>query len=287
MLRRMHSDVLSELERVGTFPYEDDTVRLYHATGTREAEAIIAESKLRPQEPEDPAERQLSGGGGSVYLSSSPDIGADLATGKVLLAVNVAVGSTPAEVLRGCWGDPPRVELVVQLRAGEELSLPFVDRLDRTVALGDLSRSVQEAVGLFETSEVGQQLADHEEKEGRCQRASMRFLSALREKGADGRLLAWEGERWWHCGVLIADSDDVLLDWTASQFETEEAPSEVPYPRIETRARADARWGTSCELDIDSPLGRNVAGLPELVPWREAQKRIPDRNSDQAATNRH
>jgi hypothetical protein len=61
----------------------------------------------------------------------------------------------------------------------------------------------------------------------------------------------------------------------------------VPYPRVETRAQAEARWGTATEMDIDSPEGRFVGDLPQLVPWSEAQKRIPDQGSPQAARVRH
>lgn len=283
----MHPDALRRLAHVGTRPDDNGNVRLYHATDAWAAEAIIAEAKLIPRAPDDLAERILRGGGGSVFLSSSVDIAADLGKGKVVLAVDVAAEGTPAEVKRSGWGDPPRVELEVQLRAGEELPLAFVDRLDRAVSLGDLPSAAQEAIALFQASEVGQQLADHEERGERCQRASLRFLSALREAGADGTLLAWSGDGWWHCAVLIAGSDDVVVDWTASQFETEERRLEVPYPRIETRAYADARWGSSVEMDVDSPEGRFVAKLPELRPWSCAQKRIPDRGSPQAETDRH
>jgi hypothetical protein len=40
-------------------------------------------------------------------------------------------------------------------------------------------------------------------------------------------------------------------------------------------------------MDIDSPEGRFVGDLPQLVPWSEAQKRIPDQGSPQAARVRH
>lgn len=283
----MRPDVLHALARVGTHPDDNGNVRLYHATDAQAAAAIVAERMLRPQEPDDLAERMLRRGGGSIFLSTSPDIAADLGKGGVVLVVDVRVDGTPAEVIRPGWGDPPRVELEVQLPAGENLPLAFVDRLDRAVGLADLPAPAQEAVALFAASEVGQQLADHDEKAGRCQRASMRFLSALREKGASGTLLAWGGTGWWHCAVLIADSADVVVDWTASQFETEEARAEVPYPRIETRAQADARWGPSSALDIDTALGRSIAALPELLPWSEAQRPMPDRDSPEAAFSRN
>jgi hypothetical protein len=286
MLRRMRDDVLAALGQVGTYPDENGNVRLYHATDEQAAEAILAELILLPREPEDRAERMLRRGGGSVFLATSPDIVADLGKGGVVLAVDIPVGGTPAEVIRAGWGDPPRVELEVQLPAGENLPLAFVDRLDRAVSFDDLPAPAQEAVAMFAASKVGQQLADHDERAGRCQRASMRFLSALREKGADGTLLAWGGTGWWHCAVLITGSADVVVDWTASQFETEEARADVPYPRIETRAQADARWSPSSVLDIDTALGRSVAVLPELLPWSEAQRAIPDRDSTEAAVDR-
>jgi hypothetical protein len=248
---------------------------------------IVAEGKLRPQQPEDPAERALRRGGGSVFLSSSLDIAKDLGKRGVVLAVDVPAEDTPPEPIRAASGEPPRVELEVQLPAGAELQLAFVERLDREVSFADLPTAAREAIALFEASEVGQQLADHDEKEGRCQRASMRFISALRHVGADGALVAWGGEGWWHSAVLITGGDDVIVDWTASQFEPEEGRNDVPYPRVETRARADARWVSSELLDIDTPAGRLAANLPELLPWCKAQKRIPDRDSEEASTDRH
>lgn len=270
----MRPDVVRELGRVGTFPDENGNVRLYHATDASAAQAILAEGKLLPQEPEDPAERELRRGGGSVFLSTSAAIAGDLGKGGVVLAVDIPVEDTPAEVIRARWGDPTRVELEVQLPSGADLPLAFVDRLDRAVSRSDLPGAVQEAVAAFEASDVGQQLVQHEEKAGRCQHASIRFLAALRQHGADGTLVAWRGDGWWHCGVLVA-STDVVVDWTASQFEPVEAHESVPSPRIEPRAQADARWGVSSEMDIDSMEGRFVAKLPELVPWSEAQSRIP------------
>lgn len=83
MLRLMHADVLRELARAGVYLEENGNVRLYHATDAQSAAAISAERSLRPRQPQDPAERQLRRGGGSVFLSSSPGIVADL--GKVEL----------------------------------------------------------------------------------------------------------------------------------------------------------------------------------------------------------
>lgn len=274
----MRRDVLDKLARVGTHPDDYGNVRLFHATDARSAQAIIAERQLEARQPEDPAERLLRGGGGSVFLSSARSVAGDLGKGDVVLAVDIPAAETPAEVIRAAWGDPPRVELEVQLRAGEDLPLAFVDRLDRTVSLSDLPRAAQEAVALFESSAVGQQLADQGERAGRCQPASISFLSALRETGADGTLLAWDGDGWWHCGVLVADSTDVVVDWTASQFEPEGPKADFSFPRFETRAQADTRWGLSSKLDIDTPLGCSLAQLRPLLPWSEAQKRIPDRD---------
>lgn len=96
----------------------------------------------------------------------------------------------------------------------------------------------------------------------------MRFLSALREKGSHGRLLSWgsPGDTWWHCTLQLKDSD-VIIDWTARQFE-----SDAPYPRIEPRAVAEARWNLPGELDIDTPAGRWAAKLPEVPAWSEARE---------------
>ncbi len=282
----MHREVLQKLASVGARPDDTGNIRLYHLTDAQAAAAIVAERRLLPRAPEDVAEAQLRRGGGSVYLSSSPDVAADLGKGMVVVAVDLPT-ATPAEVIRERWGDPPRVELEVQLRAGEQLDLAFVDCLDRLVDRESLPASAQAALELFETSPVGLQLADHDEKAGRCQRASMRFLSALRETGSDGTLLAWGGDGWWHCAVLIAGSEDVVVDWTASQFESDDARGAVPYPRIETRAQADARWGCSDPRDIDSSAGRWVAELPELLTWSGAREVIPDRDSPEAETNKH
>lgn len=96
----------------------------------------------------------------------------------------------------------------------------------------------------------------------------MRFLSALREKESNGRLVSWgtPGDNWWHCTVQLQDSD-VIIDWTARQFDPD-----APCPRIEPRVAAEARWNLPSELDIDTPAGRWTAKLPEVPAWSEAQK---------------
>jgi hypothetical protein len=58
----------------------------------------------------------LRRGDGSVFLSSSPEIAEELGTGNVVLAVDVPVEGTQAEVIRPGWGDPPRVELELRPR---------------------------------------------------------------------------------------------------------------------------------------------------------------------------
>jgi hypothetical protein len=85
-----------------------------------------------------------------------------------------------------------------------------------------LDSRVRAAIETFEQSPVGRQLADPTEREGRCGRASQRFIAALRHEGVDdARLLEWAwgdhrgGE--WHHAVLL--SNDIVIDWTASQFK--------------------------------------------------------------------
>jgi hypothetical protein len=275
----MHPDILAALARVGTHPDENGNVRLYHATTGPAADSIIADGVLHATESTDLAQRLVARGGGSVHLASSPSIAADLGKGQVVLAVDIPK-ETPAEVPPRYSPNPSRVELEVQLPPGEDLPLVFVDRLDRRVSLDDLPAEAQRAVEAFKASEVGQQLARIEEQPGRCQRASIAFLSALRHHGADGTLIVWSGPSWWHSAILVADTEGVIVDWTASQFESDEVKASTPYPRIETRAQADARWGDSDPEDIDTPVGRFVSALPELAPWSEAQRRIPDRETE-------
>ena len=43
---------------------------------------------------------------------------------------------------------------------------------------------------------------------------------------------------------------------------------------VETKARADARWGDSNPLDIDDPVGRSLGKLPQLPAWENARERI-------------
>jgi hypothetical protein len=267
----VRDDVIEALERVGKAPDLNGNLRLYHATEESMAEAIVRERVLRAKQDDDPAMRALQRGGGSVFLASSPAVGGDLGKA-VILAVDVDAASTPAEVLRADWGDPPRVELESRLRAGEDLALMSVERLDRTVDARDLPDAAQKALALFQASPVGEQLSEQDQQGGNCQRASIAFLAALRRVGADGTLLAWGLPGAWHCAVLVAGSGGVIVDWTAGQFESEGA--EVPYPRVETKAQADARWGDSNPLDIDSALGRSLAGLPRLAPWEQARERF-------------
>lgn len=267
----MHEDVLRALARVEKTPDANGCLRLYHATSAAAAEAIIAEKALRPAWPEDPVERLLAQRGGSpVFLSSSPAIGREFGA-PVVLAVDVDASSTPAEVLREAYGDPPRVELQSELAAGEGIPLVSVERLDRDVDVSDLPAPARRAVQLFAGSPIGVRLCEHEAKSGNCQRASIAFLSALRECGTDGTLLAWPvGETAWHAAVLIADSGNLIVDWTAGQFERPEVP--VAYPRVETRARADVRWGDSNPLDPDTPLGRSLGKLPAVPSWEHARE---------------
>jgi hypothetical protein len=265
----VREDVLRALERVEKVPDAAGCLRLYHATSEVAAAAIIAEKALRPALPEDPAMRILAArDGGQVFLSSSPAIGGELGQ-PVVLAVDVDV-STPAEVLRDQYGDPPRVELQSDLPAGEMIALVSVERLDRNVEVNDLPQAARRAVELFAASPIGVKLRAHEAKAGNCQRASIAFLSALRECGTDGTLLAWTvGETAWHGAVMVAESGGLIVDWTAGQFEAHDAA--VPYPRVETRARADARWGDSNPLDPDTPVGRSFGNVPAVPSWEHAR----------------
>lgn len=62
---------------------------------------------------------------------------------------------------------------------------------------------------------------------------------------------------------------DVIVDWTARQFDPE-----APYPRIEPRIVAEARWNLPGVLDIDSAIGRNIGHLPHMPAWAEAREII-------------
>ncbi len=116
----------------------------------------------------------------------------------------------------------------------------------------ELDQSVQAAVGLFEHAPIGQQLADYREREGRCWRSSTRFLSALRESGADGELLVWTGEGWEH-GAIQLKGTDIVVDWTASQFEKDpDTPGIRTPPASAMRTR---RHDTP-------PRSRSAAGTP-------------------------
>jgi hypothetical protein len=79
----MHRDILDALASVGVRPDRDGNLTLSHAAPAPAASAIVRELKLRPPAAEaesDPALRQIRlRDGASVYLASSPNIGADLA----------------------------------------------------------------------------------------------------------------------------------------------------------------------------------------------------------------
>jgi hypothetical protein len=271
----MQTQTLAALAKVGTYPDDDGNVRLYHATSSDAADAIVRDKKLIPAPPTDPAELALlrsRGFGGHIYLASSPAIGNDLSGSQVVVAVDVAVAALPDWPLRDNWGDPPRVELELQAPIDEEenilkLALAYADRLERRVKVEELPLAVQGAIELFQDSPVGRQLSAIRTPSGLCQDASIRFLAALREQGSDGQLLAWGSPEstWWHCTVQPKESD-VIVDWTARQFEPNAA-----YPRIETRTVAEARWNLPGLLDINSAIGRNVGQLPDVPTWEEAR----------------
>jgi hypothetical protein len=267
----VQSATLRALAEVGTYPDDAGNVRLYHSTSAAAASSIIDEMRLVPREPSDVAQRMLLRGRGYVYLSSSPTISQDLPHGEVVLAVDVAVALLPEAPLREQFGEPPRVELELEVPMSSSVPLVFADRLDRKVDLTDLDPAVRAAIELFANSPFGQQLRDPDQDTGGwCQEASLRFLAALRDKGSNGRLLSWgsPGDNWWHCTTQLEDSD-VIIDWTARQFE-----ADAPCPRIEPRAAAEARWNLPGELDIDTAFGRGVANLPELPAWSDAQKQF-------------
>ncbi len=282
----METPTLAALARVGTYPDDDGNVRLYHATSSQAADTIVRERKLIATPPPDPAERALlrtHGHGGYIYLASSPAIRDDLSGSDVVVAVDVPTAALPHTPLREQWSNPPRVELELTAPLDDDqntlkLCLARADRLDRTVTVDDLDPSIKDAIRLFKDSPVGKQLAEIRTPSGLCQDASIRFLAALRQTGNDGLLLSWgnlEGN-WWHCTVQLKD-DDVIVDWTARQFDPN-----APYPRIEMRVVAEARWNLPGVFDIDSPIGRSIGKLPEIPTWTDAREAIafkPERSN--------
>jgi hypothetical protein len=173
------------------------------------------------------------------------------------------------------------VELELRLR--EPLALPWVDRLDRDVALDDLSQAVQEAASCYIAAPVGQQLQSPGEANGRCRRASQRFISALRHHGCNARLLEWGWDDSWHHAVLLEELDAVM-DWTSRQFDGHAAD---PFPLVRTRAQAECEWGPAAVVDMDNPMDRSIHNVPELWPWEKARERIPERGSPEAEQDRH
>jgi hypothetical protein len=110
----MNTPTLTALAEVGTYPDHDGNVRLYHATTSKAADAIVRDKQLIATPPTDPADLALLRGhgyGGYLYLASSPDIKDDLAGSEVVVAVHVPVHLLPDAPARETWGDPPRVEL--------------------------------------------------------------------------------------------------------------------------------------------------------------------------------
>lgn len=278
----MRPEILRTLQDADVAISTDGTIRMYHATSKAAATAIRTNLVLRGEEPEDLAQRMLRrDGGGSAFLSSSPSIVEDLHSAEVVLAVSLRPQDAPgAEVSRPAWGDPPRIEVEIRLPAGGALPLTFADCLTRTVARNDLSREVQTAIEAFEASDVGRQLADRAEQRGRCQRASMSFIAALRESGADGQLIEWTWGNDWHTAVLVGDD---VIDWTASQFgDGEEQAGAMPQPLVETRARIDVQlhetYGAAAGISLpadDSFFGRRAPS------WEQAQSPITGAESQE------
>jgi hypothetical protein len=286
----MDEEVLNLLAQGGVTPDPDGNLRLYHATTQSAAKAIVEQLELRPRFDDDPAIRALQRrDGGEVYLASLPSIQADLGA-EALVAVRLPT-TVSAELLRASIGDPARVELVVQLSPGAALPLVTAEVVMRDARRDNLPESVQEAISMFETAPVGRQLRDLDEQSGRCRRASMRFIAALRQAGTDGRLLEWasgfvpDKVGWWHHAVLLEGSE-VMVDWTAAQFEQDEvAAPAVPFPRIEPRATAEARWGPGRERSPDD-RGGFMQDLPPMLPWSAARECIPERDSPQQRLHR-
>jgi hypothetical protein len=281
----MRDDVLGVLKQVGCLKDPvTGLIRLYHATSREAADLILAEGKLRPSVPTDPAERQLMRGGGSVFLASQPSILEELVDAAVILAVDVLAAAVPAEVIRPRWGTPPRAELEVRLNEGLEIDLAFADELGRDVGRDDLTTAVQAAINLFQASDVGQQLRDPSERPHRCRRASERFVSAIRHIDPDSRaqIMEWKWGVWFHNAVVVADS--IIVDWTASQFiEDPDAIAAIPWPLITTRAKIDL----DMSLRHPTPAG-TIEDLPptgqrdflrrdraRILPWGQVQGRIP------------
>lgn len=280
MAETMRVEVLRALAEAGTSPSYYETLRLYHATSEEGAAGILEGRQLLPALPEDPAERILAkrgGGAGSVYVASSPSIADELPTGQVVLAIDVPE-QTPAEIVR-TWGEPPRIELELRLKGA--LSLPWVDRFDRVVRLNDLSAPVREAVAAYVRSPVGQQIQQEGEAEGRCSRASRRFLSALRDRdpviGRAARVLEWGGEGGWHHAVLL-EEQDAVLDFTSRQFPDHDRD---PFPLVRTRAQAEHEWGPAMIIDMDSNQDRFIHNVEPLLPWEVARRCIQSRGSEQ------
>lgn len=160
---------------------------------------------------------------------------------------------------------------------------PAADCETGVVTRSELDPRVQAAIALVENAPIGRQLADYRERAGRCWRSSTRFLSALRESGADGELLVWTGQGWEH-GAIQLKSSDIVVDWTASQFEADPNKAKAyDYPCIRTRAATDAACGESYVFRFEDPFFRGSNSLPEQVlPWDKARERVAGVDSQQA-----
>jgi len=153
------------------------------------------------------------------------------------------------------------------------------------LAAAEVDARLERAIELFKSSPVGQQLSRHEGRAGRCRRASQRFISALRHVGIDGALLEWAWDGEWHNAVLLADGR--VVDWTASQFESDpDRIAGVPWPRIETREEAEARWGEAQVIEPDDRWAL-ASGLPRLQTWAEARLPMPPPGTPQAEAFRN
>lgn len=270
----MRNDVLAALARQGAPVSNDGTIRLYHATRRSTGPAIEHDRELRLAAPDDAALRVLRPGG-TIWLASRPSILDDLAVAQVVLAISIQPEDAPeAEVLRDDLGDPPRVDLEL---AGRDGALPLTYVADLFAPVPELSPAVASAVNAFAASPVGQQLADPRECRGRCKRTSQRFISALRNHGADGRIIEWAWHGAWHNAVVV--DEHLIIDWTAAQFDPAAA-----HPDVGTRAQRDLHMLTTYGapagwlIDPDDPFLRR-----HVDHWERAQERIPTGERDAAA----
>jgi hypothetical protein len=268
-------DVLDALARHGALVSNDGTLRLYHATTRASAADILRTGVLLPATPNNPALRALRRGG-SIFLASRPSILGDLSTADIVLAISIRPEDAPqAEVLRTDLGDPSRAEIEL---VGRSSPLPLTYARDPLAPAPVTSPEVAAAIADFLGSPVGHQLTDPAECRGRCKRASLRFVGALRAHGTDGQIIEWTWDRWWHDAVLIGG--DLVIDWTVSQFD----PTTGTFPELSSRARKDLHMLTAYSAAAGAVMDPNDPFLDYRVdPWDLARERIPISECDAQA----